>query len=539
MIVIDNEIIKILPKYRVLITNEKKYKGSMTNEEYDERLLSMNQNIVRIGDVIAQQKPLLHRCLICNELWMSRPVNILNGRGCPSCAKLQRAKARTGDTQHYIEMLHEINDTIIVIDEYIKYDVPINHKCLICGTIWKMSPNNSKKQGCPKCTMEKFKQRMTKPHEEYIKELAIANPILECLEMYSGAKIKIQHRYKDCGHIANITPAAALLGSGCKKCVAIQSGLSKRKTTEQFKKEVYDTNPNIKVIGEYITAIDPIDLLCLVCDYKWSPIADSVIGKNTSGCPKCGLRTISEKLSLTLDIYKQRVFEINPNIEVLGTTYINNMTPIEHKCKICNYAWSVTPNSILVGHGCPNCAGNIKYTIDEVRLIVSEINSNIIVIGPYISANKPLPCRCLVCGYNWNSSLSNIKKGNGCPNCSMSKGEKQIMNILNKLGIPYDWQKTYNGLVGVGNGLLSYDFYLSTYNSLIEYQGNFHDGTVNNGFQTEEQFKIQQEHDKRKREYAKDHNINLLEIWYYDYDNIEQILTEYLNLETVETVIPA
>lgn len=41
---------------------------------------------------------------------------------------------------------------------------------------------------------------------------------------------------------------------------------------------------------------------------------------------------------------------------------------------------------------------------------------------------------------------------------------------------------------------------------------------------------IQDEHDKRKRNYAKEHNINLLEIWYYDMDNIEEILIKELNL---------
>ena len=39
---------------------------------------------------------------------------------------------------------------------------------------------------------------------------------------------------------------------------------------------------------------------------------------------------------------------------------------------------------------------------------------------------------------------------------------------------------------------------------------------------------IQQEHDRRKRNYAKDHNIELLEIWYYDFNNIEQILESRL-----------
>ena len=71
-------------------------------------------------------------------------------------------------------------------------------------------------------------------------------------------------------------------------------------------------------------------------------------------------------------------------------------------------------------------------------------------------------------------------------------------------------------------------FYLPTYNFLIEYQGEQHEKPVDfDGLgmkHAKEQFKQQKEHDKRKRQYAKDNNINLLEIWYWDYDNIEKIL---------------
>jgi len=81
-------------------------------------------------------------------------------------------------------------------------------------------------------------------------------------------------------------------------------------------------------------------------------------------------------------------------------------------------------------------------------------------------------------------------------------------------------------LIGVGGGNLSYDFYLPNYNLLIEYQGEFHDGTAIQ--QSKEKFKKQLEHDKRKREYADNHNINLLEIWYWDFDNIEKILKREL-----------
>lgn len=91
-------------------------------------------------------------------------------------------------------------------------------------------------------------------------------------------------------------------------------------------------------------------------------------------------------------------------------------------------------------------------------------------------------------------------------------------------------QMKFNGLVGINNGLLSYDFYIPKYNLLIEYQGEQHDRYIPGLHISKKDFEKQIEHDKRKREYAKNNNIILLEIWYYDYDNIESILQKELNL---------
>lgn len=69
----------------------------------------------------------------------------------------------------------------------------------------------------------------------------------------------------------------------------------------------------------------------------------------------------------------------------------------------------------------------------------------------------------------------------------------------------------------------------NTYNLLIEAQGQQHI-TPKELFGGEEQFKIQQEHDKRKRDYAEANGYSLLEIWYYDYDRIEEILNKELEV---------
>ena len=55
------------------------------------------------------------------------------------------------------------------------------------------------------------------------------------------------------------------------------------------------------------------------------------------------------------ETFKERMKEINPNIEVLGE-YINSDSKIDCKCKICGNPWSPIPSSLLKGHGCQKCS---------------------------------------------------------------------------------------------------------------------------------------------------------------------------------------
>ena len=93
-------------------------------------------------------------------------------------------------------------------------------------------------------------------------------------------------------------------------------------------------------------------------------------------------------------------------------------------------------------------------------------------------------------------------------------------------------QKKFDGLVGVGGRRLSYDFFVPQYNILIEFDGLQHEKPVGI-FGGDKRFATQQEHDGRKRKYAKEHSFDLLEIWYYELNNIEQILNKklYVNNE--------
>ena len=131
---------------------------------------------------------------------------------------------------------------------------------------------------------------------------------------------------------------------------------------------------------------------------------------------------------------------------------------------------------------------------------------------------------CSDCGYEWTTQIRVISSGGWCPQCSLSKGEQRITKWLRLNNINFIPQKEFSGLIGLGGGNLSYDFYLPDYNLLIEYQGEQHEKYTPTFHMSNEHFEKQQEHDRRKKEYAKYNNIKLLEIWYYDFDNIEKIL---------------
>jgi protein-arginine kinase activator protein McsA len=139
---------------------------------------------------------------------------------------------------------------------------------------------------------------------------------------------------------------------------------------------------------------------------------------------------------------------------------------------------------------------------------------------------------CPECNYSYPSTINDRRNGCGCPRCNQSKGEKRINKWLGFNNIEFIPQMEFEGLIGLGRGNLSYDFYLPNINLLIEYQGQFHDGS--NGEYTKLNLKNQQEHDRRKREYALKNNIDLLEIWYWDFNRVESILEMKLKEELHE-----
>lgn len=121
---------------------------------------------------------------------------------------------------------------------------------------------------------------------------------------------------------------------------------------------------------------------------------------------------------LTLEEVKKIFAE--KGYELLETEYKNNHTPMRYRClKHPDKINSTILIAIRSGSGCPYCAGNHKYTIEEVRDKFKERGYELLE-DQYKNSATPMKYRCPHHpDKNLKISFSNfIHLGRGCPYCS-------------------------------------------------------------------------------------------------------------------------
>ena len=118
----------------------------------------------------------------------------------------------------------------------------------------------------------------------------------------------------------------------------------------------------------------------------------------------------------------------------------------------------------------------------------------------------------------------------GCPHCSynetrISRGEGAIREFLDEKDIDYVFQKRFDDCKHIKT--LRFDFWLPDFNVLIEYDGEQHFDSIDHwgGKQGLEERQIK---DTIKNDYASENKMRLLRIPYTEFDNVSDILNDFL-----------
>ena len=276
--------------------------------------------------------------------------------------------------------------------------------------------------------------------------------------------------------------------------------------------------PTLTVLGEYKNNRTRVDVMCNVCGNTFSPKALSLYMGH--GCPYC-----AGTVGKTTEQFVDEMSVKNPNVKILGK-YRNSKSKIETQCLRCDYIWMPTPNTLLKGEGCPKCSGLMRKTQDEFVREMAEKHPTITVIGEYINNRTKVKCFCNKCKtYFFSAPHTMLSNGNGCSNCTTSRGENRIKEWLNDNGFKYNTQHIFEDCKDVR--VLPFDFYIPSYNVVIEYDGIQH-FEPKDFFGGEESFNKLKKHDSIKSKYCMENNIRLLRIPYFQYEEIENILENEL-----------
>lgn len=123
-----------------------------SQEEYIEKLSSINPDIDVLDEYANAHTPILHKCKKHNIIWKTSPASVLQGCGCIECSKEKLSAKNKKSHDQYVEELKKINPNIVVSDNYVNSWTPILHKCLVDNNEWYAAPVRILYgNGCPKC----------------------------------------------------------------------------------------------------------------------------------------------------------------------------------------------------------------------------------------------------------------------------------------------------------------------------------------------------------------------------------------------------
>lgn len=350
-------------------------------------------------------------------------------------------------------------------------------------------------------------------------------------EVISGSGTKVWWLC-DCGHEWRASVSGRTWsGCGCRICGYKRGGNRNRRDTERFINEstlihngFYDYSKSV-----YVSAKEFVIIICPVHGEFSQRAHSHAKGK---GCKKCSIEYVTRLNLISKKEVKKRFSDAHgDNFKYNWSSYVDTRTNMEMFCKK-HGSFNQKPCLHYNGHGCNKCSsirGGLLRALDlskvKKRFLKIHLTDYKYNWDSYVNFTVPMEIICKKHG-SFFQKPQNHYKGCGCPGCSNSKGENKVRRYLKKNNIEFICEKRFYNCRNIIS--LPFDFYLPDFDALIEYQGEQHYEPVNH-FGGEKGFEKRKKRDKIKKDFAMNNGFIFIEIPYWDFKNIEPILTTELN----------
>jgi rubrerythrin len=213
--------------------------------------------------------------------------------------------------------------------------------------------------------------------------------------------------------------------------------MTKKLTTEEFiekAKNVHGDKYDYSLV-EYVNNKTNVKIICRKHG-TFEQRAD--LHKNGKGCPKC-----AGKNKTTEDFIKESKEIHGDRFDYSLTEYINSLTKVKIKCKLCDDIFEQTTSNHLSGNGCPICVGRKKAykknKIQQKKYFDDFIKKATIIhsdkfdysLTEYINSSVKIKIKCKLCDNVFEQTPNNhISKKYGCPSCGKTKATKTTENFI-------------------------------------------------------------------------------------------------------------
>lgn len=355
-----------------------------------------------------------------------------------------------------------------------------------------------------------------------LKQIFIENNI-EILE-YEGLKGKIKYRCLDCGKIYEYKCARNLFSkiTLCKNCFNPFSRWNKERLEEYKLKRLYP-NSDLTFI-EFNGLRKSGKIKCNKCGKieVYQNLEPIFCGRYDNFCMSC------EKESNK--IYNNMIEKLkNGKIKLLEWRGVNNKSKFQ--CLRCGNIFEKNVSSKFNPDICPNCFKvHNQFSIEDAQKKLDNKTMEKYIILQYTGSEKRSLIKHEKCGFIYSARLSDFEKTKGCPKCykKFSLLEQKVASYLEKHNYYFEQRKRYSDLPR-----FSFDFLIKINDKtlLLEVQGQQHYKEI----EIFDNLKKQKERDNIKREYCLVNNIPLIEIPYWEINNLEKFLqlkfNDYLGRE--------
>ena len=513
------------------------------------------------GEYVKYNERIDTLCKACGNVFKLSPDRfIVRNHGCPYCA------GNAGRNSKWLaeKTFEVVGDEFTFLDEY--KGSTKNHRIRHnpCGVVFEVSPaaffSRPVHAKCP----EEFRERVRSlVGDEYVFQAD-----------YKGNNVPLPVLHIECGRTFDIRPKEFIVGQRC----VCKSHL--KSIYENYKDSLGEDYELVDGINSVNKSSDEVTLVHSPCGTEFSAKASTLtVAYKTSRCPEC--RPTKRK---TTEEFKEDInYKSNDSFEVLSG-YTNRESRICFRHKKCGEVFVSRAKDMAQDPKCPNCEsvlnrlGRIheKFSAD---FLIGHLDETIVTNAPIIhkkcghafavdltifkgrcvncsahKAEKYFKSKVLEklgseysfikfthrpelsegyrrgvvvehfnCGHVYETSYSKILEGSKCPNCVYSRGEKAVADVLDSLSIEYTREHSFEYL-----GRKRFDFFIPSLNIAIEYDGEQHYKSID-AWGGEETLKRTQESDALKNDFCDYMGIDLLRIPYWEFDNIDEIVTNFID----------